>query len=231
MLSQTPQYLIEKKVPFFRGREILDRAKFTKYLHPLSEYLEMISSSPLAYHPPSSPTPGYPANERMVLSRMYLQFGIMLDYITGEHAHGKKPSLSDILRKSLASDKADLAHPGSEAHEAANERLKQLIPDRHLRLFPQFGITSDWPPTYLVHGSSDSAVLAHESRYMHKLLEKAGVETTLSVQEGFEHSFDYEPDAEAVHGSRLFDSVGEFLKEHLEKARWNAHVKQEFRAA
>lgn len=54
---------------------------------------------------------------------------------------------------------------------------------------------------------------------MRRRLEDVGVNVTLSVQEGKEHSFDYEPDAETIHGKELFDSVDEFLREHLEKAR------------
>jgi acetyl esterase/lipase len=204
---------------------MLDRAEFTQYLHPLSDTLGLISDSPLSYHGPSWPVPGYPANARMLLSRLYLQLGILLDYLTGEHKRDNQPSLSDILREALGSDKTDLAHStGSDAYDEINERLERLIPERHRPLFPQFSVTSNWPPTYLAHGALDSAVLVHESRNMHKLLKTAGVDVTLSVLEGEEHSFDYEPTAEAVYGSSLFDSIGEFLKEHLEKARGGGNV-------
>jgi len=203
-------------VPFFRGREILERAPFTEYLYPFPDTLELISGSPLSYNSASSPMPGFPANPRMFLSRLYLQLGTFLDYMTGEH----EPSLSDVLRESLGSDKSDLAHStGSDVYDATNERLKKLIPERHHSLFPQFGVTSDWPPTYMAHGALDSAVFVHESRHMYRLLKNAGVDVTLSVQEGKEHSFDYEPDVETIYGSLLFDSIGEFLKEHLEEAR------------
>lgn len=164
------------------------------------------------YHPDS----GYPANPRMFMSRLYLQLGTLLDYLTGEH----NPSLSAALRESLGSDKRDLANStGSDNHDAVDRRLKNLIPERHHGLFPQFSVTSDWPPTYFVHGSIDTAVLLHDSRHMHRLLEKAGVDVTLNVIEGEEHSFDYKAESEAVYGAELFDSVGQFLKVHLEKAR------------
>jgi acetyl esterase/lipase len=156
----------------------------------------------------------------MLLSRLYLQLGVFLDYITGEHGDEHQPSLSEILRKSLGSNKTDLAHStGSDAYDVINERLKQLIPERHHYLFPQFNVTSDWPPAYLAHGALDSVVLVHESLYLYRLFKNAGIDVTLSVEEGKEHSFDYEPDAEAVHGTGLFDSIVEFLKEHLENAR------------
>src|ERR1700733_9232550 len=64
MLFQTPQYLVKKTVPFFRGREILDPADYAEYMYPFPDSLEVISDSPLAYNPPSSPIPGFPANPR-----------------------------------------------------------------------------------------------------------------------------------------------------------------------
>jgi hypothetical protein len=198
---------------------MLNPSQFLEYLHPFPDRLELSTDSPLIYHPAFSPTPGYPANPRMFVTRLYLQLGTLLDYLTGEH----NPSLSATLRESLGSDKHDLATSmaSNDVHDAVNERLKALIPERHHELFPQFCINPDWPPTYLVHGTIDTAVLLHDSRHMHDLLKKAGVYVKLDVVEGEEHSFDYKPEAEAVHGSKTFDSVGQFLREHLERARGN----------
>lgn len=175
-----------------------------------------MSDSPLSYHPDT----GYPTNQRMVLSRLYIQLGILLDYLTGQHT----PSLSSTLQASLGSDKPNI--PGStypyakseeEAFDVVNERLKQLIPEKLLSLFPQFSVTPSWPPTYLVHGANDTAVLAHESYHMHRLLSNAGVDSRLTVVEGKEHSFDYEPDAEELHGKDVFDEVVKWLDEQLGK--------------
>lgn len=201
-----------KTVPFLKGREILDPAQFSEFIYPFPDSLKLSTGSPLSYHPPSSPTPGYPANPRMLIGRLYLQLGVVLDYLTGEY----EPSLCAALRKALGSDKSDLLD--SSKFDPTNERLKQLIPEQHRALFPQFGVTPDWPPTYLAHGALDSAVQLKESRHMHRLMEEAGVDVRLNVLEDKEHSFDYEEDAEAIYGSGLFDSVGQFLIEHLEKA-------------
>lgn len=153
----------------------------------------------------------------MFVTRLYLQLGTLLDYLTGEH----NPSLSAALRESLGSDKPDLeiSTGSSDKYNIVNERLKALIPEHHHQLFPQFCINRDWPPTYLVHGTIDTAVLIHDSKHIHSLLQKAGVDVTLDIIEGEEHSFDYKADAEALYGSRTFDSIGQFLKEHLEKGQ------------
>lgn len=154
----------------------------------------------------------------MVLSRLYLQLGIMLDYLTGEHV----PSLSSALQASLGVDKLDLAastypyaNSEGEAFDVVNDRLKRLVPKRLHGLFPQFSVTPSWPPTYLVHGANDTAVLAHESHHMHRLLANAGVDVTLALVAGKEHSFDYEPDAEALHGKEVFDVVAKWVGEQL----------------
>lgn len=135
----------------------------------------------------------------MLLGRLYLQLGCFLDYYTGEH----EPSISGILREDL--------------NEADNQSLddeyaKSLVPARHHLLFPQFGITSTWPPTMLMHGSADTAVLVQESQHLHDLLEAAGVPVQLSILQGKEHSFDYELEAEEEFSSH-FDAVSNFLKQ------------------
>ncbi|KAI0917294.1 hypothetical protein AcV5_007799 [Taiwanofungus camphoratus] len=200
-------YVSPKTSVFFRGRELLDPTQFLEYLYPSSRLLAVASDSPLAYHPEISPTPGYPSNPRMLLARLYLQLGVYLDYYTGNH----EPSLSATLReldvRSLNQGKRD---EGSR-HEAVD--LKSMIPAEHLPLFPQFGVTSIWPPTFLVHGAADSAVLVKESEHMYSLLRSNGVDATLRIIEGKEHSFDYEKNADERYGVEggLFDEVRDFL--------------------
>lgn len=189
----TDQYLAPKTQPFFRGRELLDPAQFSEYMHPFDS-LKSTSDSPLVYHPQSYHIPGYPANPRMLISRLYLQLGVSLDYITGQH----EPSLSVTLRKAIHTE-----DPFDEA----------LISD-HKIIFPQFNVTSDWPPTYLIHGTSDTAVLPRESRNLHSLLLKADVEVVLEELPGREHSFDYQPGAELENEGSLNDIV-QFLIRHL----------------
>lgn len=200
-MFQLPQYLAKKTRPFFLGREILDPAIFGHFLHPLPPNLRPTSDSPLAYHPPDSPTPGYPANLRMQLCRLYLQLGVFLDYWTGEH----EPSLSVRLRSALALDDDDqVCVSGDLVRASAN------IPATHLRVFPQFMIDSSFPPTFLVHGESDSAVKKEESFNMQRVLEALNVNVTLRIVEGQEHSFDYAKGAEDNFGT-LFDEIFVFL--------------------
>lgn len=152
----------------------------------------------------------------MLIGRLYIQLGVTVDFMTGEH----EPSLSAALREALGSQKQNVRESGgSSEFDAVNEQLKQHIPPQHLPLFPQFGVTTDWPPTYLAHGSLDSAVHVNESQHLYRLLQDAGVDARLNVIEGKEHSFDYEDDAEALHGEGLFDDVVQFMIGHLEGAR------------
>ncbi|KAG2106542.1 Alpha/Beta hydrolase protein [Suillus discolor] len=189
----TDQYLAPKTQAFLRGREMLDPAQFSEYIHPFNN-LQSTSDSPLLYHPQSYHIPGYPANSRMLVSRLYLQLGIALDYITGQH----EPSLSVALHEAI--------HTGDPFDEA-------LISD-HKIIFPQFNVTSDWPATYLIHGTNDTAVLLRESRNLHSLLLKAGVEVILEELPGREHSFDYQPGAE-LENERSLDDIVQFLYRHL----------------
>ncbi|TFK52322.1 alpha/beta-hydrolase [Heliocybe sulcata] len=210
----TAHYLTLKTKPFFRGREMLDPAPFARFLFPRTqagsppsdaeEGQIMISDSPLAYHPPTSPTPGYPANPRMQLTRLYLQLGVFLDYYTGCHSPSLSLQMRDILA-STATDGADVSN-----------RMKDLIPDEHLCLFPQLcSSLSDWPSTFLVHGTSDTAVKFDESTHLHRILQEAGVDVTIKVVDGQEHSFDYQKDAEEKFGATLFDEAVEFLVRRL----------------
>ncbi|KIJ96839.1 hypothetical protein K443DRAFT_681987 [Laccaria amethystina LaAM-08-1] len=196
----TPTYLSPKKDVFFRGREILDPADFQEYLYPSITTLQAISDSPLAYHPDTYHIPGYPANPRMLLVRLYFQLGTFLDYYTGEH----NPSLSSVLRVELEQRKAD---PDTIP---SNESIIAKIPNQHRILFPQLGVNSSWPPTLFLHGTADTAIPIHESRLMHSLIKDAGVPTELVEFEGLEHSFDYEADAEENFGEQ-FDAARDFI--------------------
>ncbi|KAI5836279.1 alpha/beta-hydrolase [Schizophyllum commune Tattone D] len=171
----TPHYLTPKTEPFFRGRELLDPDSFADFLHPRAGRLSPISVSPLAYHPNDSSTPGYPANPRMQLARLYLQMGNFLDYYTGQH----EPSLSAAL----------LELNGEVSNEDA-------VPAQHRRLFPQFNVSSPWPPTLICHGENDTAVPLAESVCLRDLLHEAGAPVNLRVITGREHSFDYAPGVE-----------------------------------
>ena len=50
-------------------------------------------------------------------------------------------------------------------------------------------MSSDDPPTLLVHGDADTTVDLNASQTLHALLKDEGVETELAVIEGAEHRF------------------------------------------
>ncbi|KAI6139322.1 alpha/beta-hydrolase [Pisolithus tinctorius] len=197
-----PRYFTPKSEPFFRGRELLDPQQFPSFLYPQSSELEFTSDSPPAYHPPTYVIPGYPSNPRMLLGPLYLQLGTYLDYYTGMH----EPSLSAHLR-TLPVDATSRLYPDPDP-----------IPEQHRRLFPQFGVSSVWPPTCLVHGSSDTAVLIEESRHLRSLLASANVDVVLWEVDGVEHAFDYEPPAEGTSYETLFHGAVKFLADHLDQS-------------
>ncbi|KAF7314633.1 MYND finger domain-like protein [Mycena kentingensis (nom. inval.)] len=200
----SPLILAPKTEIFTRGRELLDPAAFSEFLYPASTSLPILTESALAYHPPDSATPGWPANPRMPLSRLYFQLGTFLDYITGQH----EPSVSEALRPLL--DEDDLL--------VRQEAVRAVLPREHHALFPQLNVTPGFPPTFLVHGSEDTGVPLDESRHFKRLLEEVGVKVELRVVDGAEHSFDYVSDAEERYGA-LFDEVAEFFKGALAGAK------------
>ena len=176
----------------------MNSVDFAEYVYPFKDgALEPISDSPLAYHPQTYYIPGYPANPRMFLARLYLQLGVFLDYYTGQH----DPSLTNTLRQTLGMPEAD--------------DLICQIPEQQRSLFPQFGVDSNWPPTFLLHGTNDTAVPVEESRHIQALLRKAGVPVTLLEFEGKEHSFDCQPEVETLLGG-AFDAVASFLRRCLQ---------------
>ncbi|KAJ7022743.1 alpha/beta-hydrolase [Mycena alexandri] len=191
--------LTPKTEVFFLGRELLDPANFSDFLYPKCKSLETITDSALAYLPASHPQAGWPANPRMPLPRLYLQLGVTIDYFTGQH----EPSLSAKLRPLLETDAA-------RDPFALQDAMKALIPPEHRVLFPQFHITSQFPPTFLCHGSEDTAVHVEESQHLHAQLQRAGVPVKLLVIDGASHSLDYVPNAEELYASH-FDEMAEFL--------------------
>ena len=195
---------------------MLDPAPYSEFLYPQSTKLKPTSDSSLVYHGADAPIPGFPANPRMLLNRLYLQLGVYLDYYTSMH----EPSLSTA---SLEAAEGHTSHDSAvSAHsDYSTDKLKPLIPPNHLQaLFPQFNVDASWPPVFLVHGSIDTAVKLEESLNMQRLLNNAGVDNVLRIVEGAEHSLDYVADAEERYGGPggLFDEIGQFLVDHLRTA-------------
>lgn len=143
----------------------------------------------------------------MLLTRLYLQLGIALDYYTGLH----DPSLSASLCNTF--NETDVSKTENNQGTLKNQ-LSALIPPDSRILFPQFGVTPSWPPTMLFHGSVDTAVPIEESRHLHALLQEAGVVSQLVILENQEHSFEYIPEAEALFAAH-FDAAADFLSQYL----------------
>jgi acetyl esterase/lipase len=171
---------------------MLSPADFADFLYPRSLSLTPTSASPQEYCPPESERPGYPANPRMLLPRLYMQEGVYLDYYTGQH----DPSLSRTLRQQ------------KEPSDVSPILL------RHKSLFPQLSITKQFVPTLLVHGTSDTAVRITESRNLLCNLRELGCSVSLIEVPHAEHSFDFAPNSERDHG-HIFQQAVCFLKNHL----------------
>ncbi|KIL66736.1 hypothetical protein M378DRAFT_347471 [Amanita muscaria Koide BX008] len=197
-----PHYLSPKNEVFFRGREVLDPKDFTEFLYPRCNDLEEIADSPLVYHSADYRIPGYPANPRMLLSRLYLQLGVYLDYYTGSHS----PSLTETLRPLLS----------TSSGSAETNALANAVPEKHRCLFPQLQITSDWPCTIFWHGTADTAVPIEDARNLARSLSDAQVNVKFVEFDGEEHSFDYQPNAEEKHG-KSFDQVVDILEDWVTK--------------
>ncbi|KAG6825327.1 hypothetical protein H0H92_004059 [Tricholoma furcatifolium] len=219
----TPHYLHAKTKPFFGGFPLQDPEDSTEYLHPNHDptsgftdskfwSLEPTSDAPLVFSPE-----GIPLGPRFKILILYLQLGIWIDYYTGAHANG---GISAALREALDSQ---FQFP-SDVLELDDARVDALIhnmvPKEHHRLFPNLlashpDANVSWPPTILIHGTSDSAVPAVDSRSMLRRLKLRGVDVQLFEADGKEHAFDNDPTAEEEFGIEIFDKVGIFLKKHI----------------
>ncbi|TFK34731.1 Alpha/Beta hydrolase protein [Crucibulum laeve] len=155
---------------------------------------------------------GHSSNPRSGLPPLYTLSGKYLDYFTGDH----EPSFSRVVEeayKVYAETKENgIVDPTSESFV---EAFKAAIPEHHIPLFPQLGVTSSWPPAVLLHGNADIMVPFQESKTMAGLLNNAGVPVKFIEFEGKDHLFDYDPTAEATY-TKEFDAVGEFLKKYIE---------------
>ena len=198
---QNDNYLESKTKPFLPNKPLVDPSDFTDFIFPQSMSQPVTAESPLEYHPPTHPTPGLPATKRMYLTRLYYQLGEWLDYYTGDH------TLSSRLRQLRSSSEPPLVLELAKVGEA--------IGKKNIGLFPQFGVSGNWPPTLLVHGSEDGQVQVLESKCLAEGLKSVGVERELIVVEGQGHSFDYTPNAEREFGG-LFDRAAAFLVQNLQ---------------
>jgi acetyl esterase/lipase len=87
-----------------------------------------------------------------------------------------------------------------------------LEPEALARFCPVRNVTSDYPPTLLLHGDQDKDVPYQQSEMMAAELTKAGVENELAIIPGAEHGFDVEGRETTVSAARR---VLAFLRAHL----------------
>ena len=203
---QNDHFLKPKTKPYLPDVLLVDPSDFTEFIFPQSMSLPIVAESPLEYYPPTHPTPGLPATKRMYIFRLYYQLGQWLDYYTGDH------TLSQRLRQLLSSSTSGTEPPAAPDPAKARE----VIGERNIELFPQFGVTENWPRTLFVHGSKDAQVKLDESKHLAEKLKANGVESELIMVDGQGHTFDYAPNAEGKFG-KLFDRATKFLVQSLQK--------------
>ncbi|TBL76590.1 alpha/beta hydrolase [Paenibacillus thalictri] len=92
-------------------------------------------------------------------------------------------------------------------YDPVKDRL-QLLPYN-----PIDQISSDYPPTLLLHGTDDTDVPYEQSLMMHEQLHKAGVDSKLITMDGAGHDFDKNETDPSV--KQAFASVVRFLQEHV----------------
>ncbi|MEH7375185.1 alpha/beta hydrolase [Neobacillus drentensis] len=85
--------------------------------------------------------------------------------------------------------------------------------DALLKFCPKQNITSDYPPTLLLHGTKDEDVPYEQSVFMRGALIKEKVETRLITIPNGEHVFDKDFDNPVIQSA--FKQVIEFLQYHL----------------
>ncbi|KAG6810800.1 hypothetical protein H0H92_010278 [Tricholoma furcatifolium] len=217
------QYLHVKTKPFLFGIPIQDPRTFTELLHQKDDPTSVSADSKSWQLKPISDAPiilgpeGIPTGPRSLILVLYLQLGIWIDYYTGAHANG---GISAALREALDSQSQHALDDLDLDDARVDAIIRKVVPQEHHKLFPSLGASSTdtdvpWPPTFLIHGASDSAVPALESRSMLRRLKRRGVDVQHFEAEGKEHGFDNDPTAEEEFGFAIFDKVGEFLKKHL----------------
>lgn len=137
-----------------------------------------ISDCPFSFGSDHQRIPGY-ADRLLTLYVTMLKTGRYLDFLTGIEG------LGDQLRAA--------AHKSGVPVDDENFDWREIvpaIPPEANCLFPQLHISSSFPPTYLVHGNADRAVVVEESIEAHRMLMEAGVKSELRVVQGLGHTFD-----------------------------------------
>lgn len=176
------------------------------------------SGNPMATNPDLNPK----ARTTFALWMAMVAEGTTLDYLTATRG------LGGVLRASW------------NAGDTPNSVDISLLPPAARALFPQLRLaaaaltssaskfppssspsqpSSIFPPTHLTHGTADTSVNHHESKYTHSQLLALGIHTELILLEGRGHMFEMgyiEGGEEWQDVKKAFDSIEMFLKKYLD---------------
>ncbi|ORX37281.1 Alpha/Beta hydrolase protein [Kockovaella imperatae] len=85
---------------------------------------------------------------------------------------------------------------------------------------PLFGITKDHPPTFILHGTADTAVPIEQNYVYEKTLKEAGVPVNSRYDEGGEHSFDARIlDEKSEDWQMYIVPAMDFIDQHVKRSR------------
>ncbi|KAF9559715.1 alpha/beta-hydrolase [Agrocybe pediades] len=180
-------------------------ADFKTMTYPFTEGLPPVSTGTDANIDPNLPIAERPVDDpRSNIYPFLFQRGRYLDYYTGLH----KPSLTDTLREVL-----------EKKGEITVQDAKAIIPEEIHSWFPQLSIDSKWPPTIMIHGTVDDTVPIEESHHFFKLIKEKSKSPVKFIEVKGEfavHGWDCFPASE-TQTKVEFDSIKDFIKEHLER--------------
>jgi len=176
----------------------LESTQFINYTYPYVNGLPPVITECIISDDFLDEDPEKRSDPRTNVYNFYFQRGNYLDYYTGLHC----PSISESLRGVLSKGDCTL------------EDFKRVIPTHKHSLFPQLSVDANWPPTVMIHGTIDDAVLIDESRNLRDIVQSVGAPVKLIEVEGELHGWDCYP-AAAAKNKAEFDAVKEFIEQYL----------------
>ncbi|KAL1923296.1 uncharacterized protein VTP21DRAFT_8276 [Calcarisporiella thermophila] len=112
--------------------------------------------------------------------------------------------LSSIVQKGIWAEHVLGFDPSEDSN---SQLLAPWLPEKH--------ITSDFPPTFVLHGTKDSIVPFTQSLRLVEVLKKNNVIHEFLVAEGKDHVYDYYMDAEHPEFNALLAPTYQFLDKYL----------------
>lgn len=135
----------------------------------------------------------------------------------------KDEALSQVSGKPIAFDRDRIGNGGKYYVYLRQQGMWPLgvsgwdpkkEPDKFTPFMPRKNVTSDYPPTFMIHGDKDTDVPDYESVHMAEEMKEHNVEHKLVILAGGEHGFGgADPEAIEKAHREAFD----FLKSHLAK--------------